>query len=87
MSPLLCMLDPRKSKFLKKGKIIISVKNPKFILWISDDEMDFTVGIVWRNLATTSNFVEFRNSRNFHVFRGIEFQVSENDLRCDKSHI
>ena len=34
--------------------------------------MDFTVGIVLRNLATTSNFVEFRDSRNLHVFRGNE---------------
>ena len=40
-------------------KIIISVKNLKFILWISDDETDFTVGIVSRNLASTSNFVKF----------------------------
>ena len=24
-------------------KIVISVKNPEFILWISDDETDFTV--------------------------------------------
>ena len=31
--------------FLKKGKIVILVKNLKFILWISDDETDFTVGI------------------------------------------
>ena len=31
--------------------------------------MDFTVGIVSRNLATTSNFVEFRDSRNLYVFR------------------
>ena len=30
--------------------------------------MDFTVGIVSRNLATTSNFVEFRDSRNFTSF-------------------
>ena len=32
--------------------------------------MDFTVGIVSRNLATTSNFFEFRDSQNLHVFRG-----------------
>ena len=37
---------------------------------MSDDETDFTVGIISRNLATTSNFVEFRDNRNFHVFRG-----------------
>ena len=30
--------------------------------------MDFTVGIVSRNLATTSNFVEFRDNRNFTFF-------------------
>ena len=30
--------------------------------------MDCTVGIVSRNLATTSNFVEFRDSRNFRFF-------------------
>ena len=37
--------------------------------------MDFTVGIVSRNLATTSIFVEFRDSRNLHVFRGNERQA------------
>ena len=30
--------------------------------------MDFTVGTVSRNLATTSNFVEFRDSRNITFF-------------------
>ena len=30
--------------------------------------MDFTVGIVLRNLVTTSNFVEFRDNRNFMFF-------------------
>ena len=35
---------------------------------ISDDKMDFTVGIVSRNLATMSNFVEFRDSRNCTFF-------------------
>ena len=30
--------------------------------------MDFTVTIVSRNLVTTSNFVEFRDSRNFTFF-------------------
>ena len=36
--------------------------------------MDFTVGIVSRNLATTSNFVEFRDNRNFTSFEapGVE---------------
>ena len=31
--------------------------------------MDFTVGIVSRNLATTSNFVEFQDSQNFTFFK------------------
>ena len=31
--------------------------------------MDFTVGIVSRNLATTSNFIEFRDNRNFRFFK------------------
>ena len=30
--------------------------------------MDFTVGIVSRNIVTTSNFVKFRDSRNFTFF-------------------
>ena len=34
-------------------KIVISVKNPKFILWISDDGTDFTIGIDSRNLVST----------------------------------
>ena len=31
--------------------------------------MDFTIGIVSRNLATTSNFVEFRDCQNFTFLR------------------
>ena len=31
--------------------------------------MDCTVGIVSRNLVTQSNFVEFRDSRNFTYFK------------------
>ena len=38
--------------------------------YMLDDEMDFTVVIILLNLATTSNFVEFRDNRNLHVFRG-----------------
>ena len=30
--------------------------------------MDITVGIFLQNLATTLNFVEFRDSRNFTFF-------------------
>ena len=73
---------PEKFQFLEKGqkrnfgyKIVISVKNPKFILWISDEKTDFTVGIVSRILASTSNFVKFRDSRSCHVFRGIAIRV------------
>ena len=47
--------------------MVISVKIEIFSR-SRDDEMDFTVGIVSRNLATTSNFVEFRDNRNFTFF-------------------
>ena len=33
--------------------------------------MDFTVGIISRNLAVTSNFVEFRDSQNFTFFKAL----------------
>ena len=59
---------PRKSNFLKKWQNGNFGQNPKFFS-ISDDETDFTVGIVSRNLATTSNFVEFRDSQNFTFFK------------------
>ena len=59
----------------KRAKIVISVKNPIFIPWISIDETDFTAGIVSRNLTSTSNFIKFRDSRNLHFFRGIAFRV------------
>ena len=35
---------------------------------ISDDETDFTVEIVSRNLTTMSNFIESRDSQNFTFF-------------------
>ena len=56
------------SHFLIKGKMVILIKNPKFF-WILDDETNFTIGIVLRNLATSSNFVEFRGSHNFTFFK------------------
>ena len=31
--------------------------------------MDFAIGIVSRNLATTSNFFEFRDTQNFTFFK------------------
>ena len=55
------------SNFLKKGKIVILAENLEF-LYISDDETDFSVEIVSRNLATTSNFVRFRGGRDFTFF-------------------
>ena len=55
--------------------------------------MDFTVGIVSRKLATTSNFVKFRDIRNLHVFQGTEIwcrkttcdvkKVTYNMYSCD----
>ena len=66
--------------FSKRANCNLDKKNPKFILWILDDETNFTVGIVSQNLASTSNFVEFRDSRNLHVFRGIAYRVPKNDL-------
>ena len=68
-------------------KIVISVENPEFIFKISDDETNFTVGIVLRNLTSTSNFVEFGDSLSWHAFRGITVRVLKNDFRCDESHI
>ena len=35
--------------------------------------MDYTIGIISQNLASTSNFVEFRDSRNLHVFEASRF--------------
>ena len=32
--------------------------------------MDLTVGFVSQNVITHSNFIKFRYSKNFHVFRG-----------------
>ena len=43
---------------------------------MSDDETRFTVGIVLRNIATTSNFVEFRDGRNLMFFEA----PSERDM-------
>ena len=44
--------------------------------------MDFAVGIVSRNLAITSNFVEFRDSRNFTFFKapGVECRKTTCDV-------
>ena len=58
---------PRKSHFSENGKNGNFGQNPEFF-YILDDETDFADGIVSRNLATSSNFVEFRDSRNFTFF-------------------
>ena len=50
--------------------------------------MDFTVGIVSQNLATMSNFVEFRDNRNFTFFEAPDaVKRLGKDLSCDKSHL
>ena len=56
-----------KFQFSQKGQNRNFGKNPKFF-YISDDETDFSVEIVSRNLATTSNFVGFRGGRDFMFF-------------------
>ena len=43
--------------------------------------MDFTIGIVSRNLATTSNFVEFRDIRNFTFFETLSVGCRKTGLR------
>ena len=43
--------------------------------------MDFTIGIVSRNLATTSNFVEFRDSQNFTFFEALGVGCRKMGLR------
>ena len=69
------------SNFLRNSKTVISIKDPEFF-WISDDETDLTVEFVSRNLATTSNFVEFQNSRNFTFFEAP--RVAEDNVPCVK---
>ena len=52
--------------------------------------MDFTVGIVSRNLATTSNFVEFQDSLNFMFFEAPGVGCRKTGLRdmcCGKIHL
>ena len=55
------------SIFINKGKTVISVENLK-LFYISDDEMNFTVGIILQNLVTQLNFIGFQDSRNFTFF-------------------
>ena len=43
--------------------------------------MDFTVGIVSRNLDNTLNFVEFRDSQNFMFFEVLGVGCRKTGLR------
>ena len=61
---MMLSVRPEKFQFLEKWqnrnfgyKIVISVKNPKFILWISDEEKKFHH---WNRLAKSSYHVKFR---------------------------
>ena len=47
--------------------------------------MDFTIGIFLRNLATTSNFVEFQARQNLHVFLDTDNRVPKNE--CDVTKV
>ena len=60
---------PKKYQFLEKGqnrnfgyKIVISVKNPNFILWISDDETDCTI-VISSNSEIVGIYTFFEASR------------------------
>ena len=59
-----CLCEtPENSNFLKKGKIVISIKIRNF----SRSRMTKRISPLEssrKNLANTSNFVEFRDSRN-----------------------
>ena len=43
--------------------------------------MDFNVGIISKNPATTSNFVEFQDSRNFTFFEVLGVGCCKTDPR------
>ena len=43
--------------------------------------MDFTVGIVLRNLATMSNFIEFQDNQNFTFFESPSVRCRKTGLR------
>ena len=62
------------SNFLKNYKIVISVKIQNFsrslmTKWITPLESSHEI------LANKSNFIEFRDSRNLHVFQGTMYRV------------
>ena len=43
--------------------------------------MDFIVGIVSRNLATTLNFFEFRDNQNFMFFEALSVGCRNTGMR------
>ena len=47
--------------------------------------MDFIVGIISRNLANMSNFVEFRDNRNLHVFEAPSIGCCK--TKCDVTKV
>ena len=49
--------------------------------YISNIEMDFIVGIVSRNLASQSNFIEFRDYQSFVFF---EKKTVESGYECPR---
>ena len=46
---------------------MIQVENLE-VFYIFDDETDFIVGFVSKNLVVQANFVEFRDNKNFIFF-------------------
>ena len=65
--------------------VILSLLKILENFYISDDETDITVGILSRNLATLSNFVRFRDSRNFYEIRGNGSRVNPKTGFLEKS--
>ena len=62
---------PENPDFLRKDKMVIFVKIQNFSrsrMTKRTSPLESSRGIVSRNLATTSNFVEFRDIRNFTFF-------------------
>ena len=79
---------PEESRFLRKGRTVKLGQNPEFF-YISDDETNFTVGIVSRNLATTLNFIKFRDSRIFTFFKALRVGQDTWRIRVaqDETHV
>ena len=58
----------RKSNFLKKDKIVISVKIRNFFRSRMTKRTSSSYNVEFRRIPKQSNFVEFRDSRNFTFF-------------------